>query len=94
MYYSLCSALNSDLFMKNIVESPSCTCGAIENAYHFFFMCGRYMNQCNDLLRDLNVIQNINLKLLLFGDISRSIEANTRIFEAVQNFIGKTKRFT
>ena len=30
-----CSALNSDLFRKNIVDSPSCTCGAMENAYHF-----------------------------------------------------------
>ena len=89
-----CSALNSDLFMKNIVDSPSCTCGAIENAYHFFFMGGRYTNQRNDLLHDLNFIQNINLKLLLFGDVSRSIEDSTRIFEAVQKFIGKTKRFT
>jgi hypothetical protein len=25
-----CSALNSDLFRKNIVNSPHCTCGAIE----------------------------------------------------------------
>ena len=88
-----CSALNSDLFRKNIVNSPSCTCGAIENAYHFFFMCGRYTNQRNNLFHDVNFIQNINLKLLLFGDVSRSIEDNTRIFEAVQKFIGKTKRF-
>ena len=56
-----CSALNSDLFWKTIVDSPSCTCGAIVNAYHFFFMRGRYTNQRNDLLHDLNFIQNINL---------------------------------
>ena len=61
-----CSALNKDLFRKNIVDSPSCTCGAIENAYHFFFTCGRYTNQRNDLFHDFNFIQNINLKLLLF----------------------------
>ena len=83
-----CSALNSDLFRKNIVDSPSCTCCAIENAYHFFFMCGLYTNQRNDLLHGLN------FKLLLFGDVSRSIEDNTRIFEAVQKIIGETKRFT
>ena len=38
-----CSALNSDLFVKNIIDSASCTCGAIENAYQFFFNCGRYL---------------------------------------------------
>ena len=84
-----CSALNSDLFRKNIVDSPSYTCGAIENAYHFFFTCGRYTNQRNNLFHDLNFIQNINLKLLLFGDVSRSIEDNTGIFEAVQNLLEK-----
>ena len=56
-----------------------------------FFMCGRYTNQRNDLLHDLNFIQNINLKLLLFGDVSRSIEDNTRIFEAVQKILENQK---
>ena len=52
------------------------------------------MNQRNDLLHDLTILQNINLKLLLFGDVSRSIEDTTRIFEAVQKFIEKNRRFT
>jgi hypothetical protein len=30
-----CSALNSDLFRKNIVNSPHCTCGAIETPTHY-----------------------------------------------------------
>ena len=36
-----CSALNNDLFLKNIVESPLCACrsGDIENADHFFLKC-------------------------------------------------------
>ena len=89
-----CSALNSDLFRKNIVNSPFCACGAIEKAYRFFFMCGRYTNQRNDLFHDLNFMQNINLKLLLFGDVSRSIEDNTGIFEAVQKVYWKAKKFT
>ena len=89
-----CSALNSDLFIKNIVDSASCTCGSIENAYHFFFMCDRYTNQRNDLFHDLNFLPNINLNLLLYGDVSRSIADNTSIFEAVQKFIERTKRFT
>ena len=53
------------------------------------------MNQRNNLLHDLTFLQNINLKLLLFGDVSRSNEDTTWIFEAVQKFIEKnTKRFT
>ena len=33
-----CSSLKNDLFLKNIIDSPLCTCnsGEVENAYHFF----------------------------------------------------------
>ena len=34
-----CSSLNPDLYRKNIVPYPSCTCGEFESAYHFFFKC-------------------------------------------------------
>ena len=37
-----CSSLNADLYRKNIVPSPSCTCGEFESAYHFFFKCTNY----------------------------------------------------
>ena len=32
-----CSSLNSDLFRKNIVPSPSCSCGGFESAFHFSY---------------------------------------------------------
>ena len=32
-----CSSLNNHLFLKNIVDSPLCTCGGIESSEHFFF---------------------------------------------------------
>ena len=32
-----CSSLNSHLFRKNIVPSPSCICGGFESPYHFLF---------------------------------------------------------
>ena len=34
-----CSSLKNDLFLKNIIDSPLCTCNSeeIENAYHIFF---------------------------------------------------------
>ena len=31
-----CSSLNSHLYSKNIVPSPSCACGELESCYHFF----------------------------------------------------------
>ena len=37
-----CSALNHHLFSKNIVDSPLCSCGSIENNYHYLFNCQKY----------------------------------------------------
>ena len=34
-----CSSLNADLYRKNIIPSPSCSCGGFESAYHFFYIC-------------------------------------------------------
>ena len=42
-----CSSLNSHLYSKNIINSPSCSCGGFESAYHFFFVCPIYTQ--NDL---------------------------------------------
>ena len=84
-----CSALNSDLFVKNIIDSTSCTCGAIENAYHFFFNCGRYLIQRNDLLHELNFLPNVSLNIVMYRGVSKII-----FFQAVQKFIEKTKRFS
>ena len=40
-----CSSLNSDLYQKNIVPSPSCQCGEFESAAHFLFNCPIYTNE-------------------------------------------------
>ena len=32
-----CSSINNHLFLKNIIDSPLCTCGGIETSEHFFF---------------------------------------------------------
>ena len=34
-----CSALNHDLFKKNISDIPLCRCGSVDNTLHFFFEC-------------------------------------------------------
>ena len=39
-----CSSLNSHLYRKNIVPTPSCACGSFESPYHYLFKCPRYAN--------------------------------------------------
>ena len=89
-----CSALNYDLFLKNITDSPLCRCGDIENTYHFFFQCPQYRNSRTELFETVSQYKEISLDLLLFGDISLSYDTNKKIFEKVQKYIITTKRFT
>ena len=88
-----CSSLNSDLFLKNMTESPACTCGIVENAYHFFYMCNRYDIQRRELFHSLSDIPNLNLRKLMYGDEALPYPLNVRIFSEVQKFIEKSKRF-
>ena len=89
-----CSALNYDLFLKNITDSPLRRCGDIENTYHFFFQCPQYRNSRTELFETVSQYKEISLDLLLFGDISLSYDTNKKIFEKVQKYIITTKRFT
>ena len=34
-----CSSLNSDLYSKNIADSPLCRCGRVENSRHYLLCC-------------------------------------------------------
>ena len=79
------SQLNGDLFKRNLIDSPDCSCGArCETASHFFYQCNNYVNLRNDLLTSLeisNVIPNRNL-------------SPTRIHQYVVNFIYSEKDTT
>ena len=90
-----CSSLNYDLYSKNIIESPlcNCRCGEIENADHFFFRCHLYQNHRQVLMDTLSQHGNITLNIILNGDFNLPNEANIAIFEAVQRYIQRTKRF-
>ena len=44
-----CSSLNQHLFSKNIVDSPLCACGSIEDTNHYLFNCVQY----NDIRQQL-----------------------------------------
>ena len=88
-----CSALNLSLFQKNIVESPLCSCGDIESTDHFLLRCHLYDIIRTELLNRIGNLCTITIKILLFGNPNLSNEVNTEIFEAVQIFIIKSKRF-
>ena len=46
------SSLNADLYRKNIIPSPSCSCGGFESAYHFFCVCPQLTAVCERYLGD------------------------------------------
>ena len=91
-----CSQLNSDLHRIGVVESPSCSCGAdIENIYHFFFQCSKYVLLRNELQSEITNLGNFNLNTILFGNRGQGVtqSQNEDIFNAVQKFIKNSGRF-
>ena len=89
-------ALNNDLFRCNIIDSPLCSCGKTEDAYHFFFSCTKYSASRNDLFNAVFKIDNLHIvdtHVLLWGDNSISIDDNVKLFSNVQLFIKRSGRF-
>ena len=88
-----CSSLNLDLFLKNISESPMCSCGSMENTQHFFFHCNMYQRQRTLLLNSVANYCTPTLHVLLHGDSSMPVNTNGNIFKHVHQFIMDSKRF-
>ena len=89
-----CSSLNADLHRVKIVPSPTCSCGALhESSHHFFFECSNYINQRNNLLRDLSFIPIVTLDTLLYGCSTFDEQRNSQIINAVLIFIKDSNRF-
>ena len=53
---SNCSSLRQNLFSKNIVDSPLCECGAVEDTKHFLLECYRYRNLREELNNTISLI--------------------------------------
>ena len=86
-----CSSLNSHLYRKNIVSTPSCQYGCFERPYHFFFKCPRYAASRNRFLP--NDINRYNTHDFLFGIEGKTNRENEALFIKVQDFIVKSGRF-
>ena len=88
-----CSSLNFHLHQKNIVQSPLCTCGSLESAYHYFFECRFYSNLRPIFLRDLSLICEVSLDTILHGNRSLNDDANCKIIDIVLKYIQESRRF-
>ena len=78
---------------KNIVDSPYCSCGDIEDTHHFSFVCHQFTDLRRDLINLVSDICQPNLNVLLCGDKSLTFDQNKQIIKAVQEFMIKSKRF-
>ena len=86
-----CSSLNSHLYRKNIVPTPSCECGSFESPYHFLFQCSRHAAIRDTYLH--NYLDSRTTREILYGKESATDLENEALFLNVQEFITKSKRF-
>ena len=80
---SAAALTNKDLFRCNIINSPLCTCGKIEDEYHYFFTCPRYNVARNVLFNNIFSIDKlhiVNTHVLLWGDNSIIVFLKTNIY--------------
>ena len=88
--------LNKDLFRCNIIDSPLCTCGSVEDEYHYFFSCNKYRNARHELFDKIfmiNKLHIVNTHVLLWGDSALSNKENEYLFSLIHTFIKHSNRF-
>ena len=88
-----CSSLRQHLFSKNIVDSPVCVCGSVEDTRHYLLVCEQYTDLRRELLNCVSEFCNPTLNVLLKGDPTLPHEHNNSIVHAVHEYILKSKRF-
>ena len=65
----------------------------MEDNHHSLLVCDQYTDLRRELLTTVSEKYNPTLDVLLYGDLSLSLEENKAIFLAVHDFILKSKRF-
>ena len=89
-----CSSLKLHLYSKNIIDSPLCVCGEIEDTCHFLLECNIYSEFRRELLTSVSSLCNPSLNVMLYGSPDLSDDLNAQIFDFVHKYILKTKRFS
>ena len=87
-----CSSLNYDLFRRNLILSPRCSCGQVETTEHFLLLCDKYTELRNKYIIGLPCPLTVNN--LTRGDDGQSLSTNNSIFKNVQLYILNSKRFS
>ena len=100
------TTLRGDLYLRSLVDSPTCSCGRECESYsHYFLRCPRYTHarqllyndldvlavQCGLNIRDLN--EDILINHLLYGFEFEFKRFNRTLFLAIQKYILLTDRF-
>ena len=88
-----CSSLSQHLYSKNLIASPFCDCGAIEDTRHFLLECIRFNDLRQDMTETISLLCNPTFNTLLYGNNELTNEENEWVFLAVQEFLIKSKRF-
>lgn len=88
-----CSNLNFDLSRKDIVDSPLCNCGEVEDALHFFLHCNKYARIRTLLLNTISQYCEPTLPVILNGNTLLDHETNILIVDAVHLFVRQSGRF-
>ncbi len=86
-----CSKLNAHLFSLHVSDTAQCPCGyETEDTEHFLLQCPLYYIPRQSMLQSLaqqNIyINDINVSLLLFGNVVYDSLINKNIFSAVHKF--------
>ena len=90
------SNLNDHLFRAHLSDSSQCPCGdAVEDCFHYFYVCPLYMRHRIIMFQDLRRYRDIlNLEILLQGSDNLSLDENLYILQTVYKYIENTGRFT
>ena len=91
-----CSPLKEHLAHNlHVIENSTCDCGlSVENNSHFLLECRLYTPHRQSMLNKLQVLPTITTDFLLYGDYNLTFEQNKVVFEAVQEFLKESGRFS
>ena len=85
-----CSSLNHDLYRKNIINSPLCTCGQLETQAHYLLYTLPKLH-CTKKLQKLAMPNNCQQFTIWRRQITSGI--TVQIVMSLHNYITSTKRF-
>jgi hypothetical protein len=90
-----CSSLSHHLFLKNIVDSPNCSChqGVPETNSHYLFHCHRFNDSRNPYIESIDIPMNLTVDRLLFWSQDLTDDENNSLFLNVLNLTVNSKRF-